>query len=138
MADNLFSEDWAVVACIDPDAYAIGTVASDVINMADVEQLAVVTALGTVGSSATVVTTVKDSSASPLATITGKTTTLNASDTQSVIHVRSGEVNSNAQYVTVEMEVTTAASDCGVTVFAKKRHRPASDGDLASVVSIVN
>lgn len=142
--DNLFSEDWAIVATIDPDAYTTGTYTCDTIDMTDWEQIAVVTMAGTLGASASIVTTVKDSSASPHATISGKTTTIGGdspttgSDTQTVIHVRSAEGNSNARYITVDMVVAGATSDAGLVVFGKGRHRPASDRDLASVASIVS
>ena len=142
--DNLFSEDWAVVATIDPDAYTAATYTSDVIDMTDWEQIAVVTLAGALGDGGSVVTTVKDSSASPHAAISGKTTTLGGtspntdSDSQSIIHVRSAEGNSNARYITVDMVVAGATSDCGLVVFGKGRHRPASDNDLASVAEIVS
>jgi len=144
MSNSTFSEEWAVVATIDPDAYTAATYTSDVIDMTDWEQLVVVTMAGTLGDSAGVVTTVKDSSASPHATVSGKTTTIGGtspstgSDTQKIIHVRGSELNSQARYVTVSMQVTGATSDCGLIVFGQGRHRPASDNDLASVEEIVD
>jgi hypothetical protein len=144
--DNLFSEDWAIVAVIDPDAYTVATQTSDEIDMTDWEQLAVVTMAGTLGASASIVTAVNDSATSggSLTAISGKTTTIGGdspttgSDSQRVIHVRSSEGNSNARYVKVTMQVTGATSDAGCIVFGKGRHRPAYDNDLASVAEIVN
>lgn len=144
MSDMVFSEEWAVVATIDPDAYTVATYTSDVIDMTDWEQLVIVTMAGTLGNSASLVTTVKDSSASPHATVTGKTTTIGGtspttgSDTQKIIHVRGSELTSNARYVTVTMQVTGATSDAGLIVFGQGRHRPASANDLASVSEIVS
>lgn len=139
--DNLFSEDWAIVACIDPDAYSANTYTSDEIDRSLWEQLAVVLMVGDLGASASVAATVKDSATSggSLTTISGKTTTVGGtspntgSNTQQVIHVRSDENNSNARYVKVEMVVATATSDAGLIVLGKGRHRPASDNDLSSV-----
>ena len=142
--DNLFSEDWAVVATIDPDANSAGTVVSDTIDMQLWEQIAVITLVGDLGASASVTTTVKDSSASPFATVSGKTVTVGGtspntgSNTQNVIHVRGEELNSNARYVYVEHVVATATSDSAVVVVGKAKYRPAYDNDLASVSSIVN
>lgn len=146
MSDKTFSEEWAVVACIDPDAYTAATYTSDVVDMSLWEQIVVVTMAGTMGNGASIVTTVKDSSASPHAAIAGKTTTIGVSggspttgnDSQKVIHLRSSELNSNARYVTVTMQVTDATSDAGLIIFGQGRYRPASDNDLASVAEIVD
>ena len=76
MNDNLFSEDWAVVGMVDPDANTAATYLTAAIDMTDWEQLAVITMVGTLGAAATVVTTVTASATSggTYATVTGKTT----------------------------------------------------------------
>lgn len=146
MADNLFSEDWAIVATIDPDANTVATLQSDEIDMTDWEQLAVITMVGTMGASASVVTTITDSATSggSFSTVTGKTHTIGGTsptsggDTQKIIHFRSSEGNSNARYVKVSMQTTGATTDSALLVLGKGRHRPAYDNDLASVEGIVN
>ena len=147
MSDKMFSEEWAVVGVIDPDANTVATVLTAAIDMADYEQIAVVSLIGTLGASATVVTTVTASATSSgtYATVAGKTTTQGGgspialgSDTQTIINVRSSEITSNKRYVKVSMQVTAATTDCGMVVFGQARHRPASDADLASVDEIVS
>ena len=142
--DNLFSEDWAIVGVVDPDANTAAAYATANIDMADWEQLALVVMVGDLGASASVTAAFFDSSASPHAAISGKTVTIGGtspntgSNTQAVIHLRSAEGNSNARYVTAKLTVATATSDCSMIVFGKGRHRPAYDKDAASVGSITN
>jgi len=146
MNDNLFTEDWAVVGMVDPDANTAATYLTAAIDMTDWEQLAVITMVGTLGAAATVVTTVTASATSggSYATVTGKTTShaLNSpesgSDTQKIINVRSSEVTSNKRFVKVSCVVGTATTDCAVIVLGKGRHRPAYDNDASSVSEIVN
>jgi len=147
MSDNLFSEDWAICGVIDPDANGVATALTAAIDMTDWEQLAVVTLVGTLGASATVVTSVTASATSggSYVALSGKTTTQGGgspialgSDTQTIINVRSGEVTDNKRYIKVSMQVTGATTDCGLVVLGKGRHRPAYDNDLSSVDEIVN
>jgi len=148
MADNLFSEDWAVVGVIDPDAYTASTYLTAAIDMSLWEQLAVITMAGDMGNGASVVTSVTASATSggSYVAISGKTTTLGVSggspttdsNEQTVIHVRSEEVTSNKRYIKVSMQVTDATSDAGLIVLGKARLKPAYDNDLASVDEIVN
>lgn len=141
MSDMLFSEDWAIVGVIDPDANTATTYLTAAIDMADYEQLAAVLLVGDLGASASVSLAVQSASTSggSYATISGKTTTVGGvspntgSNTQEVIHVRSGEVTSNNRYVKALMTVATATSDCAALVLGKARHRPASDSDLSTV-----
>ena len=144
--DNLFSEDWAIVATIDPDANTVATLTSDEIDMTDWQQLAVVVIAGGLVASASIVTTVTDSATSggSFSAVSGKTTTIGGTspntgdNSQRVIHFRSAEGNSNARYVQVSMQTTGATSDSALIVFGKGRHRPAYEKDLASVAAIVN
>lgn len=145
MSDNLFSEDWAVVGVIDPDAYSANTYLTAAIDMADYEQIAVTTLVGDLGASASVVTSVTASATSggQYTAVSGKTTTVGGdspnvnSNKQTIINVRSGEVTDNKRYVKVSMQVVTATTDAGLVVYGKARHKPASDGDAASVLTIV-
>ena len=143
-ANNLFSEDWAIVGVVDPDANTAAAYNTANIDMADWEQLAVILMVGDLGASASVTAALYDSSASPHAAISGKTVTVGGtspntgSNTQQVIHFRSAEGNSNARYVTARLTVATATSDCALIVLGKGRHRPAYDNDAASVGGITN
>ena len=144
MSDNLFSEDWAVIGVVDPDANTAATYLTAAIDMSLWEQIGVVAMYGDLGDGADVVTTVTSSATSggSYATVTGKTVTVGGdspttgSNTQSVIHCRSGEITDNNRYVKVSMVVGTATSDCGLVVLGKGRHRPASDNDLSTVTIV--
>lgn len=146
MSDNLFSEDWAIVGVIDPDANGTGEVLTSAIDMADWEQLAVVSMVGDLGASASVVVAVTASATSggTYAAVSGKTVTNTsspssaASNKQKIINVRSDEITSNKRYVKVSHTVSGATSDSAVVVFGKARHLPAYDRDLSSVTEIVN
>ena len=152
MSDNLFSEDWAVVGVIDPDAYAGGTQLTAAIDMSKFEQLAVVLLLGDRVAGATVDLAVQASATSggSYVTITGKSITqittssptTASSNRQAIIHVRSGEITDNKQYVKALLTLGTlspnVSGDVAVIVFGKARHRPAYGSDLTSVIEIVN
>lgn len=144
--DNLLNEDWAIVGIIDPDAYGTGEQLTAAIDMSKWEQLCCVAMVGDLGASASVAVklTSCDTSGGTYADITGKTTTVGGtspntgSNTQRIINLRSGEVPDNDRYIKASMTVGTAASDCGLIVLGKGRHKPAYDNDLASVTTIIN
>jgi hypothetical protein len=146
MSDKLFSEEWAVVGVVDPDANGTGELLTGAIDMADWEQLAVVSMCGTLGASASVVVAVTASATSggTYAAVSGKTVThggdspTTGSDEQKIINVRSEEITSNKRYVKISHTVAGATTDSGVVVLGKARHLPAYDRDAASVTEIVN
>ena len=146
MADNLFSEDWAIIGVYDPDANAAGEVLTAAIDMSLWEQIAVISQAGDLGASGGLVTSVTASatSAGVYAALSGKTTTIGSdspnidSNKVTVIHVRSEELTSNKRYLKVSFTVQTATSDTSGIVFGKARLRPAYTNDISAVLEIVN
>jgi Cys-tRNA synthase (O-phospho-L-seryl-tRNA:Cys-tRNA synthase) len=149
MSNRRFSDDWAVVSTIDPDAYGTGAQTSDVIDMQDWERIVVIVQGGTLGSSATLDAAVHYDTASNGSftnKVTGKEITQMTeagtdSDKQAIIEVTASEVAAmaaGARYARVAMTVGAATSDAGLLVLGRSAHyNPATDYDLASVDEIV-
>lgn len=138
----------AVVAMIDPDAYAAGTVVSAYVAMADFDKIMAIVMAGTLGSSATLdakLVQATDSSGTGVKDITGKAITQltqagTDSDKQAVINCVAEELDvaGGFTHVALSMTVATATSDAGGIVLGfNPRFGPASDNDLASVDEIV-
>lgn len=142
------SYEAAVVATIDPDAYAASTYTSDYVSMAKFKSLQAIVMAGTLGTNATIdakLIQATDASGTSAKDITGKAITQlteagSDSDKQAVINVRDDEldINNGFTHVAVYLTVGTATSDAGVIVMG---HNPvdgvASANDLASVDEIV-
>lgn len=143
MSDNLFSEDWAIVGVVDPDANSANTYLTAAIDMADYEKLAVIVLCGDQTGTTTTSITASATSGGSYAAISGKSVATGAaspiadSNTQQIINLRSEEIDSNKRYVKVS-HVTGGTNDTAVVVLGYARHRPASDGDASSVSSIVS
>lgn len=141
------SEALAVVACIDPDAYATGTQNSDVIDMRYHRRVIFVVQVGTMATNSTVDFNVYGSAAAGMtspALITGKSITQlteagTDSDKQAIVEVTAEEVAAQGyRYIQGNLIVLAAASDSGVVALADaSRYSPASEFDLASVDEIV-
>ena len=144
--DNLFSEDWALVGVVDPDANTAAEYLTGVIDMSLWEQVAVIGVVGDLGASASVAFSVTSSATSggTYAAVSGKSVTVGGtspntgSNTQVIINVRSEEITSNNRYVKVAMTVATATSDCALVVVGKARLKPAYENDVSTVSSITN
>lgn len=148
MTKRYFSDEWAVIGTIDPDAYAAATYVTDEVNMANWERVAFVIQVGTMASTSTVDFSVKGGASSNAGShstaVTGKAITQlteagTDSDKQVVVEVSADECAAQSlQYIEGSLVVAAAASDAGVLVLGRRRHyNPASDGDLASVDEIV-
>lgn len=147
MSNSLPSERAAVVATVDPDAYAAGAESSDWVNMGLFESIMAIVMAGTLGASATLDAKLEqatDSSGTGVKDVTGKSITqlvkATDDDKQAVINCRGEEldVSNGFSYVRLTMTVGTAASDAGGVVLGfGPRYAPASDNDLASVAQIV-
>lgn len=145
---QLPSEEWAVVATIDPDDYTTGTYYSDVIDMGDFEEILVIVAAGTIDASGTWDVKIQESVAdSPFSAqdITGKSITQltqagSDADKQALINLKSDELDVADYYKYVRVAATAAAGggDLAVVVIGRHRYMPSSDYDLASVDEIVN
>lgn len=142
-----FTEEWAIVATIDPDAYGTGDQTSDVIDMADFVEIAVIVLGGTLGSSATLDVAAKGDTASNgsfATTITGKSITQMTeagtdSDKQAVISITQEDLMAQGyRYVRILASIAAAASDAAVLVLGRSAHySPVADYDLASVDEIL-
>lgn len=147
MMSNI-SENVAVLATIDPDAYGTGDQTTDVIDMRYWREVMFVVMAGTLGSSATLDFVVAGSAVVGMtssATITGKSITQlteagTDSDKQAIIRVSAEEVAAQGfRYIQGTLSVGTATSDAGViAIGTHARYNPASDFDLASVDEIVS
>lgn len=150
--NNLFSEEWGIVATIDPDMYSGngGEILSDEIDMSKYEHLAAVCMSGdSIIAGRTVALAFKASATSggTYAAVTGKATTIGdesplAKDSQFVLECASEEVDSNKRYVKLSATFASTSSPLGTpdfaaVVFGRARHRPATDGDLATA-SVTN
>lgn len=143
------SEQVAVVATIDPDAYTAAAYTSDYVSMADFESIMAVVMAGTLGTNATVdakLVQATDASGTGVKDISGKAITqitqagTDQSDTQAVVGCRAEDldVDNGFTHVAVVVTVGTATSDAGAIVLgANPRYAPASGADLASVGEIV-
>lgn len=149
MAENLLSDRLAVVATIDPDAYATGTQASDAIDMSVHREVMFIVQLGTLGSSATIDFYVMEcaTSGGTYTRLTGKSITQltdagTDDDKQAIVNVSADELTAGYRYLKGSLRVGTAASDAGMIALAgKSRFSTAVTtsvyGDLASVDEIV-
>jgi len=136
------SEQLAVVATIDPDAYGTTTLTTDVFDMSVHHEAMFVIMVGTNGG--TVDFEVQESTATGAGT---NTTTAVASitqlasaddDVQVVVTVRGEDMADGYRYLRGILTLS-AATDSGVVALADRaRYKAASAGDLASVDEIVD
>jgi len=138
----------AIVATVDPDAYATGAQNSDTIDMQDFEQVMFVVTAGTLGSSATIDFKATQGNSSAMGSekdITGKAITQltdagTDSDKQASVVVNQSDLDvaGGFRWIRGVMTVGTATSDAGVVALGLyPTYGPASDYDLASVDEIV-
>lgn len=140
-----FSEEWAIVATIDPASVAVGTADSDILDMQKFDEAAFVLALGTLGTAATVDLVLQASAAADLSGPTAirsatQLTKVGTDDNKQVIlGLRNNELSSRGlRYVRARVTVAGAASQAALVVLARPFAKPASDYDLASVDEIKN
>lgn len=145
------SERLAVVATIDPASRNSGTTTnSDVIDMAYIPRVLIVTCVGAITSGGSLDVTAYANTANSTSggtAITGKTLAAGThsdtgdNNTQSLIEVTAEDVRdavSGGRYLYVAGVTADAAVIYGVTILGEvTRFRPASDYDLASVAEIV-
>lgn len=142
------SEMVAVVANIDPDAYAASTVTSGWVSLRDFGAVMAIIQAGTLGASATLDAKLEqatDTSGTSAKDITGKAITQltqagTDSDKQSLINCRADEldVENGFDCVRVSLTVGTATSDAGAVLLGVNPARGhASDFDATTVDEIV-
>ena len=136
------SEIAAVVAAIDPDANAAGTLNSDGVDMSLFESAMVIVLNGTMGSSGTLdcsITSGTDNSTfgNTVDSITQLTDAGTDSDKQVVMNVRGEDLAVGDRYIRAELVTATATGDSAVVILGfGPKHGPASDNDLSTVDEI--
>jgi len=145
---QLPSEQVAILATIDPDAYAASSYTSDYVDTENFHQLMAIVFAGTLGTSGTVAAKLMQATSSTGAgavTVAGKNiTTLTQaatqSDMQAVINLKTDELNVAGGFKFVALKITSVVtSDYGAVILGvNPRTGPASNNDLASVVEIVS
>jgi hypothetical protein len=143
---NIF-EDLAVVATIDPDAYAADTYLTDAIDMSVYRRVGFIIQVGTMGTDATIDFTIQEAdgasgsyvdiggASSPTFAITQLTQAgTDQSDTQVLIEVKAEDLSAGNTHIKGELVIGTAACDAAVlAVGAVAREMPVTH--LASVTS---
>lgn len=138
----------AVVANIDPDANAAGTVTSGWVSAADFNSLMAIVQAGDLGASATLdfkLEQATDGSGSGAKDITGKAITQltkagSDDNKQAVIEVCGEDLDVDNDFTHVRMSLTvgTATSDAGAVMLGiGARYGPASDSDASTVAEII-
>lgn len=145
---NNWSEENAIVGCIDPDAYAANPYETDEIALENGTRVAFVVMAGTLGSSATLDFAVHGATAAggsyaaiSGASITQLTQAGTDDDKQAILEISAQYIeNLGLGYTHIKgvMTVGTATSDCGaLAIQSRLVYSPAADFDLASVDEIV-
>ena len=147
MAEQRLSEQLAVVACIDPDAYTTGAATSDEIDMRYHDRVVFIVMAGTLGSSATLDFKLQGcaTSGGSFSDISGKSITQltqagTDADKQAIVEITGAEAYAAGPYRYIQgvMTVGAATSDAGAIALADCTRRvPASELDLTSVDEIV-
>ena len=153
MQNMLPSEIAAVLATIDPDAYAAGAQNSDWVDMGLFDQVKAIVMAGTIGTGSTLdakLTQATSSAGAGEKDITGKAITQltqagSDSDKQAIINCRAEELDVANDFRFVRLVQTggtgspaTSVDHGAVLLGFGARYGPASDSDLASVAEIVN
>ena len=139
------SQQNAVVATIDPDAYTAATYTTDGVDMDVFPQCIFIVMVGDMETGSTVdfsITRSTDNSTfvamSPAKAITQLTAAGTDDDKQVVVHVDATELGDGYRYCQGSLVIADAASDAAVVAIADhSRYKPATDYDLASVDEIV-
>jgi len=144
------SEAAALVAVIDPDAYAAATTVSDYADMGKFERIMFIISVGEMAATATLDAVIKQATTSAGAgaknlttskAITQLTQAGTDSDKQVIINVLAEDLDmaNNFDQGAISVTGAVAASDYGVVALGfNPRYAPASDNDLASVDEIVS
>ena len=139
------SQQNAVVATIDPDAYTAATYTTDGVDMDVFPQCIFIVMVGDMETGSTVDFSIRRSTdnstfvaMSPAKAITQLTAAGTDDDKQVVVHVDAAELGDGYRYCQGSLVVADAASDAAVVAIADhSRYKPATDYDLASVDEIV-
>lgn len=153
MSMTLFTDEWALIATIDPQTVVSSPsteTLSDEIDMTSYDQVAFVFNVGAMAAAgdtvnckavqaATAGGTYKDVTGAAATELTGSPSDANK---QVIVIVDQTALDMDNNYRYVKGSVTTAGGTTGsaicVTAYGRAKHKPASDADLASVDEIVN
>ena len=142
----LGSEEWAVLAKIDPASNGANTyyTAPD-IDMSLFEQVMAIVTLGASTVAVVDFTFVSGAAATPTTTVSNKAITqLGGSPTGGddgnvyIVNLRGDELTEGHRYVRGKLVIGTAASICTVAVLGKAKSLPSSDNDDPDVTEIVS
>lgn len=142
------SDEVAVLATIDPDAYSANTYVSDYASFEYFNEMLAIIKVGDIGSSGTVNAKLRQATSSTGAgvkditskAITALTSAGTDSDKQALINLRADELDlaSGFSFACISVTTATASVDFDATLLGMKpKHGPASGHDLASVDEIV-
>lgn len=142
------SDEIAVLATIDPDAYTAATYVSDYASFEYFNEMLAIVTVGDLGTSGTVAAKLRQATSSTGAgvkDITSKAITTftqagTDSDKQALVNLRADELDlaNGFKFACISLTVATATSDAGAILLGTKpKHGPASGHDLASVDEIV-
>jgi len=137
------TEQLALVATIDPDAYTAAAYTSDWVAMKNRRRAIFVLMVGDLGTSATVDFVVKEATdgsgtdAQTLKSATQLTQAGTDSDKQVIIEVEAEELSAGFTHLAAVVTIGTATSDMGLVAFADVSRYQPDTGDLASVDEIV-
>ena len=148
MTNYKFSEDVAILATIDPDAYTASSYTSDWADVEYFEAFQGVLFTGTIAASATlafVLLQAKNSTGGSVKAITNANIVALAaattnSDKQYTINIRADQLDvaGGFHFLAAKATLAVATSDFGAAILGfKVKHGPASGHDLASVTQIV-
>lgn len=149
MLNRLFTDDVALLAVIDPDAYTTQAITTSYVDASKFQNLGVLVSAGDIASSGTIDCQLVQATSSTGAgskNITGKAITqLTAGSTdsnkQAWINVDGGEldVENSFRYVAATMTVSVAAADSAAYIFGSNpNYGPASNNDVSTVDEIVS
>lgn len=140
------SEQSAVLACIDPDAYAANTYTTGWVSLAEWDYVQAIVMAGDLGSSATLdakLTAATDSSGTGPTDVTGAAITQltqagTDSNKQALINLRTDSLAGQGfTHLQLSMTVGTATSDAGALLMGfGPKYAPASNSDATTVDSI--
>lgn len=146
-ATQIPSEQSAVLACIDPDAYTAATYTTGWVSMSVWDTLQAIVMAGDLGASATLDAKLEgatDSSGTGAADITSAAITQltqagTDSNKQALINLRTDSLaGTGYTHVRLSMTVGTATSDAGGLLLGfGPKYSPASDNDSSTVDEIV-
>jgi hypothetical protein len=142
MSSFRFTDEWALVATIDPIDANNADASTDVVDMSKYDALVAVVMLGVIASSGTFDFQLEasDASAGSYTLITGKAITqLDANDDakQAIVELDASELSATQRYVKGVMANSAHSQLAAVVMFGRARYRPARDDDLSSVDEIV-